>query len=356
MQTQYRIIGMMSGTSLDGMDLVYAVFQFKGTWHFTIEAAQSFSYSKPWQNILRSIHKISEAERNKHENDYVQLIAKTVRQFCETHGIHHVDALCSHGHTVFHEPEKGITYQMGNRFELAQLLGFTVVCDFRTQDVAMGGQGAPLVPIGDAKLFHQYNACLNLGGFANVSFTENQQTIAFDIGAVNTVLNGLALKIGQPFDQDGELARKGKRIAALWNRLEEIEYYQRPYPKSLGIEWVAEILAPILFDFEHHPVEDVMATYTEHISNEIGKQLNPTHKVLVSGGGAKNTYLIEQIQKHTKATLFIPDEKIIDFKEALIFGFLGVLRLRGEVNCLASVTGAHYDHSSGNIFYPQKLK
>jgi anhydro-N-acetylmuramic acid kinase len=241
---------------------------------------------------------------------------------------------------------------MGNQPQLAQLLGLPVVCDFRKQDVNYGGQGAPLVPIGDALLFKKFSSCLNLGGFANVSFSKNKKTIAFDIGAVNTVLNLLAQQLNKPFDEGGKLARSGQCITPLMARLNAIDFYQKKPPKSLGIEWVNAVVMPLLVEFNTSKTEDLLTTYTLHIAKQIGQQFKKEDTVLVTGGGAKNTYLLECIKKNSEAQFILPEDEIIDFKEALIFGFLGVLRLRNEINCLASVTGASKDHSSGTIFYP----
>lgn len=349
---EYSVIGLMSGTSLDGIDLVYVHFTYNKEWYFNIKAAQTFEYSIEWVSTLQSLITKSSQEIEFYETEFIALISSTIQTFCKKYSIKYLDAVCSHGHTIFHQPEKGLTYQIGNKPELAKLLGFPVVCDFRKQDVDFGGQGAPLVPIGDALLFKEFNACLNLGGFANVSFTKNKKTIAYDIGAVNAVLNLLSLRLNKPFDEDGKLARNGQCITPLINQLNAFDFYQKLPPKSLGIEWVNSFVIPVLNEFNTSKTEDLLTTYTLHISKQISQQFNLNDKVLVTGGGAKNTFLMECIKKNSKAHFIIPNEQIINFKEALIFGFLGVLRLRSEINCLASVTGASKDHCSGNIFYP----
>jgi len=348
----YHVIGLMSGTSLDGMDLVYVHFSYKNEWNFDIKAAQTFPYSREWVSTLQTIITKSRKEIEQCESEFVALIAATIKTFCAKYALKNIDAVCSHGHTLFHEPEKGLTFQMGNQPQLAQLLGLPVVCDFRKQDVNYGGQGAPLVPIGDALLFKKFSSCLNLGGFANVSYSKNKKTIAFDIGAVNTVLNLLAQQLNKPFDVGGKLARSGQCITPLMARLNAIDFYQKKPPKSLGIEWVNAVVMPLLVEFNTSKTEDLLTTYTLHIAKQIGQQFKKEDTVLVTGGGAKNTYLLECIKKNSEAQFILPEDEIIDFKEALIFGFLGVLRLRNEINCLASVTGASKDHSSGTIFYP----
>ena len=215
----------------------------------------------------------------------------------------------------------------------------------------LGGQGAPLVPIGDLLLFPDYNACLNLGGFANCSMSKSGDVIAYDICAVNTVMNSLAEKKGMPFDTAGKLAKNGTLIPELFSDLSSLEFYKITSPKSLGIEWVNSIISPLLTKFNDHKVENILHTYARHVSLEISKNFSKNQHILVTGGGAKNLFLMSLLKTDCLATLFLPEEKLIDFKEALIFGFLGVLRVRNEVNCLATVTGASENHSSGNIFY-----
>jgi len=225
-----------------------------------------------------------------------------------------------------------------------------VICDFRTQDVTLGGQGAPLVPIGDLLLFESYQACLNLGGFANLSIKTNKEIIAYDICAVNTVLNFLSTKINLDFDPAGENAEKGNFISNFYNALDVLAYYKKIPPKSLGIEWVNENIFDILSQFDSHSVEDLLHTYVTHIAHQITVNLKGMDSVLVTGGGSYNSFLIKQIQKQTATKIVLPEVELIDFKEALIFAFLAVLKLRGEVNCLSSVTGSLRNHSSGKIF------
>ena len=216
----------------------------------------------------------------------------------------------------------------------------------------LGGQGAPLVPIGDLLLFKNHDTCLNLGGFANISIKKNNKIIAYDICAVNTVFNFLSKKIKLEFDNEGSNARKGKFIKDLYDKLENLKYYSLNPPKSLGIEWVKSKIFPLLEHFSSFSVYDLMHTYLVHISKEIAKNLNQSNSVLITGGGAYNSFLIEQIRKYTNPELILPERLLIEYKEAIIFGFLGVLKFRNEINCLKSVTGSKKDHSSGKIFYP----
>ncbi len=342
----------MSGTSLDGIDIVYVNFIPGKEWSFSIIAAQTFPYSIFWQKKLSKLHLTSKEIIHKENKLYTSFLAEIILQFIRMNNLFEIDAVCSHGHTLFHQPEKGYTFQLGNQKKLAELIGFKVVCDFRIQDIALGGQGAPLVPIGDLLLFDKYDACLNLGGFANSTKTIEDHLIAYDICAVNTVLNILAKKNKLKYDEGGRLAKKGSLIMPLLEKLQALDFYSKSPPKSLGIEWVEAEIYPILEQYQDQKTEDLLNTYTKHIGEKIGKTFKKDQEVLATGGGVKNNYLMKMIQENSLAKFIIPSEELVDFKEALIFGFLGVLRLRGEINCLASVTGSSSDHSSGLIFHP----
>ena len=231
-----------------------------------------------------------------------------------------------------------------------EMLGHTIVCDFRVQDVLLGGQGAPLVPVGDQLLFPQFDYCLNLGGFANISTVIEGERKAYDICAVNTVLNFLAGKLNLPYDEDGRLAASGEVIVELLATLNDLSFYSEKPPKSLGMEWVEREIIPLLDPGQ--PIPSLMKTYVLHAAEQISKEVGNRSKdtVLVTGGGAYNSFLIDELKKRTSAQICIPSEEVVNFKEALIFAFLGVLKLRGENNVLCSVTGASKDHSSGKIF------
>jgi anhydro-N-acetylmuramic acid kinase len=352
-KSSYSVLGVMSGTSLDGIDVAHIHFSKEGQWNFSIQAAQTFPYTSEWKDVLSSLHLASEKELDIQNIRYTALLGQTILGFIQSHEISNLDAVCSHGHTILHEPSRGVTLQIGNLKDLATHLNQVVVCDFRSQDVAMGGQGAPLVPIGDTLLFSEYDACLNLGGFANASYSQNEKVIAYDLCAVNTVLNFLAEKRGLPYDNKGQLAQSGTLVSEFYSDLEALNFYKKASPKSLGIEWVHATIYPLLDKYKQHSLENLIHTYTFHVIEEIGRNFTAGQSVLVTGGGAKNTYLIQLLQDQCNAFFHIPEERVVDFKEALVFGFLGILRLRHEVNCLASVTGASKNHSSGIIFYPR---
>lgn len=348
----YTIIGVMSGTSLDGIDLAHINFTIKNEkWSYEILESETVSYSQDWLNKLKVAVDFSSGELIELNKDYTELLGEIIKTFINKHKIKNIDSVCSHGHTILHQPHNGFTLQIGNLPEIATIIQEKVVCDFRVQDVQLGGQGAPLVPIGDRILFSDYNYCLNLGGFSNVSFEENNQRIAFDISPVNTVLNFYANKLGLNYDDKGKISKSGKVNLELLNELNALNYYKKPFPKSLGFEFVKEIVLPLI---EKHPIpiENKMHTFTEHIALQTSiSLLKKEGKLLITGGGAYNDFLIERMQFHLpNIQIIIPDTKTLEFKEALIFGLLGVLKLRNEINVLSSVTGAKMDHSSGVIF------
>lgn len=347
----YKVLGIMSGTSKDGIDMAEVELKkINGLWHYQFFRTETYAYSDEWFHNLSQADRLSAEEVEKLDHHYTQYLGNQIRRFIEHNSIENLDAVCSHGHTVWHKPKEGFTFQMGNRPELAQILNQKVVCDFRVQDVKLGGQGAPLVPIGDQLLFAEYAACINLGGFANISMEVEDKRIAFDIAPVNIVLNHLAESLNQFFDDGGKLARNGLVNQPLLKELDALEFYRAKPPKSLGIEWVREYILPLL----HHSDADIhalLATYTQHAANQIAKVIKDFKgKVLFTGGGCRNTYLMELVAQQTEAEITVPNTQLIDYKEALVFGLLGVLKLRNEINVLSSVTGASQDHSSGVVF------
>lgn len=352
---KYTTIGVMSGTSLDGVDLAYIIFTVKNNkWEFEILESETISYPNDWLNKLKIAVDFCETQLEKLNQDYTQLLAVIISDFIEKYEIKDLDAVCSHGHTILHQPQNGFTLQIGNLPEIATLINQTVVCNFRVQDVQLGGQGAPLVPIGDRILFSEYDYCMNLGGFSNVSFEKNKERIAFDISAVNTVLNFYANQLGFDYDDKGSISRTGICNDDLLNELNALDFYQKKYPKSLGFEFVKETILPLIESYTI-PLEDKLHTFTEHVALQIALALpNKNGSLFITGGGAYNDFLIERIQYHIlEMKIIIPSAKILEFKEALIFALLGVLKLRGEINVLSSVTGAKIDHNSGMIYYPK---
>lgn len=347
----YNVIGVMSGTSLDGIDLAHITFDFDGNWKFQIHCAETFPYAKIWKEKLDKLVSFNKDDLKLIDEDYTVYLSDVINRFIENHNLENIDAICSHGHTALHQPDNQITYQIGNLERIAKFTNTTVVCDFREQDVRLGGQGAPLVPIGDRLLFSEYNSCINLGGFANISMEVENIRIAFDICPLNIVMNIYAKQLGFKYDDGGQIAKSGQINDGLLNELNALEFYCLKPPKSLGLEWVDAFIFPVLKKYSLSEA-DILRTFIEHVAMQISDVIQSNSKVLFTGGGAYNSFLLERILSHKKFELIVPKSVLVEFKEALIFGLLGVLKLRGEVNCLASVTGAKHDHCSGIIYYP----
>lgn len=342
----------MSGTSLDGIDLAHISFSTNGKqWDFEILEAETIPYTQNWIAILKKAVDFSDTELQELNENYTDLLGQVIVNFITKNKLKNLDAVCSHGHTILHQPQNGFTLQIGNLPKIATIINQKVVCDFRVQDVQLGGQGAPLVPIGDSILFSKYEYCLNLGGFSNISFEENEQRIAFDISPVNTVLNFYANQLGFDYDDKGSISKTGKISHELLNKLNKLDFYQKKYPKSLGFEFVKTTVLPLIENFPIS-IEDKLRTFTEHIAFQISEALpTKTGHLFTTGGGAYNDFLIYRIQYYLpNVTIEIPDKKTLEFKEALIFGLLGVLKLRNEINVLSSVTGAKKNHCSGVIY------
>ena len=350
----YYFIGAMSGTSVDGLDLVYVKFTKTFSWDFKVLASKTYNYNSNWVNKLRNSINLSSNFLLQLDKEYSSFLADKILTFIDDFKIDKLHGVGSHGHTVFHKPDQGFTYQIGNLPLIANKIKKPLICDFRVQDVFLGGQGAPLVPIGDKYLFSDYDACLNLGGFSNITIKKGNKLIAYDICALNIILNSLANQLNLDYDDRGRRAEKGKLINNLYHELEYISYYNLKPPKSLGVEWVKENLKIILKKYLDKPVEDLLHTYTTHSANQIAKNLDNISSVLITGGGTYNNFLISKISQRTNCEIIIPSTDIINYKEAIIFAFLSVLKIRGEVNCFANVTGSKHDHSSGKIFLPNR--
>lgn len=343
----------MSGTSLDGVDLAHCIFSENETsYTYTLGACETIPYPESWLTLLKNLPYTSAIDYAETHSAYGQFIGRLIRDFIEKNQIS-AEFVASHGHTIFHNPARKYTSQIGEGAAIAAGCGLPVVCDFRTGDVAAGGHGAPLVPIGDLSLFAKYDYCLNLGGFANISMELNGSRIAFDISPANIILNRIAMQMGKPYDKNGELAAAGFINTELLQTLNNLGYYHLHPPKSLGREWVEKEILPILplYNISH---EDAAATFCEHIAIQIAACLkNDSDKqMLITGGGAFNTFLIQRIAAQTKVELIIPDHKTVNYKEALVFAFLGLLRMQAKPNCLASVTGATHNVSGGAIYLP----
>jgi len=370
---QYVVIGLMSGTSLDGLDLARVLFRPEGHegWRFELMDKDTLPYPEEWREKLASAHRLPAFDLLRLHSQYGTYLGECVRDLFRPGFEEYADFVASHGHTVHHRPDQGVTFQLGSGDALARAARLPVYWDFRSHDVALGGQGAPLVPVADHLLFGQFDACLNLGGFANVSSPWEPRPIvlveainhsraenparrqAFDICPVNFVANLLARRLGREYDPEGQIGRQGQLLPDLLRQLDDLPFYRLNGPKSLGREWVETAFMPLL---EAHPapVEDLLRTFYEHAARQIAQHLPrpAASKVLATGGGALNSFLLERIRKHADAQVVLPERAIIDYKEAIAFAFLGLLRHLGQHNVWACVTGASADSCSGLLSLP----
>ncbi len=355
---KYKVIGLMSGTSLDGLDLAYChIWEEQNQWKYKIQQTHSVSYNNDYKQKLKNAILLPADDLLILHNTYGAWLGEQTQKFIAEHKLN-VDFISSHGHTVHHQPQNGFTFQLGSGQHLANASDCRVVCDFRTNDIALGGQGAPFVPIGDKLFFNEYDFCLNLGGISNISFQQNHKRIAYDVGLANMILNYITQKIQLDYDKGGALAKTGKINAALLAQLNDLEFYKLPFPKSTGYEWFVEKVIPIV-DATNDTVENLLHTSIVHICEQIAHQIqmngnNNAQRLLVTGGGALNTFLIETLQKklNKRIEVVVPNKTLIEFKEALVFALMGVLRVQEKTNVLSSVTGATKDSSSGVVFLP----
>lgn len=341
----------MSGTSLDGLDIAACEFTYYNkVWNFNVLAAETLNYNDEWINVLKNIHSYNAYELSKYNVTYGKYIGESIKRFIEKYNICPL-LIASHGHTVFHNPDENTTLQIGSGASISTASGCRVVCDFRTVDVALGGQGAPLVPVGEAALFHNINAFLNIGGFSNISFHRNKNIEAYDVCPSNIMLNYLASFINLAFDNEGKIASSGSVIEELFSQLNNIPYYNMCPPKSLGREWFEKYIVPLL-NTDKYAINDLLRTATEHIAYQIFEcfKSKNENKILITGGGALNSFLISRLKYYIGDAAVLPDKLTIEFKEAIIFGFLGLLRWLNKDNTLASVTGASRNSVGGCIY------
>lgn len=339
-------IGAMTGTSLDGLDLALCRFDSNA---YEILEFHCLDFPSALKKSLAHAHLVNGFNYFEIEKRYSQFVATAIRDFQSKTGARATFAGI-HGQTVFHQPESDLTVQMLNGALIATKTGIVTVCDFRRGDMANGGQGAPLVPIGDRDLFSDYSACLNLGGFANISLKKNGVHTAFDICPVNIVLNLLAQNEKKEYDDKGQMAASGELDIDLLNQLNSLKFYSQKPPKSLGREWMENQILPLLKGIENRVA---MRTFTEHAAEQIASELPKTGKVLMTGGGAYNDFLISSIRKRvSKTEMIIPSKELIEGKEALIFAYLAKLRLDKKINVLSSATGASRDSCAGAVYFP----
>jgi anhydro-N-acetylmuramic acid kinase len=361
----YRTIGLMSGSSLDGLDIVFSEFyENAGNWNFEIKVADCYEYSTEWKERLQNATALSAFDYQLLHTDYGHYLGKEVNRFIEANNLHYqVGLIASHGHTTFHIPLKKMTAQLGDGAAIAAETQLPVVSDLRALDVAFGGQGAPIVPVGEKLLLKEYSMFLNLGGIANISFNHTDKYIAFDVCPANRVLNLIAGMVNKEYDAGGQMASLGNINEELLNKLNAFDYYKQPYPKSLANNFGTEEIFPLLKSFGL-PHNDLLRTYVEHIVLQIKfaiadnkKTQTPNPKLLVTGGGAFNNLLIERLTDELSpigVEVIVPEENLVKYKEALIMGMIGVLRWRQEYNVLSSVTGAERDSIGGAVWIGQE--
>ncbi len=348
----------MSGTSLDGLDLCYChIWKTNDKWEFDIKETKSISYSEDMRSELKDSIYLKADELLRFHNTYGTWLGQQTVLFINENKLE-VDYIASHGHTTHHQPKNGLTFQIGSGQHLANESGCKVICDFRTNDLALGGQGAPLVPIGDELFFGEYDFCLNLGGISNISLKQKGKRIAYDIGLANMILNHITHKIDLAYDKGGALARKGSINQEMLEKLNALNYYLLPHPKSIGYEWFVEEVVPIV-DETNDSTENLLHTAIHHICQKVDQQVQVNssgkeHTLFVTGGGALNNFLIETLQEELGAAtrVITPSNLLIEYKEALVFALMGVLRIEQEINVLKSVTGAKRDSSSGIVHLP----
>lgn len=349
-QGPVRVMGVMSGSSLDGIDLACCTFEeIDRKWHYRILAGRTVAYDPALRERLLVASRSTGLELARLHRDVGDAIGHAVTAFLPDAP---AELVSSHGHTIFHQPSESLTTQVGCGARIAALGGLPVVCDLRSKDVALGGQGAPLVPLGERLLFPGHQAFLNLGGISNLSI-HGSTTLGYDIGICNQALDHLAAEAGMPYDANGDLARTGRVDETLLQALNDLPFHAQSPPRSLGREWSEAEVLPLISG-PGISLRDRMRTVVEHIAFQVGRELDRhgTSDVLVTGGGAHHGLLMERIAACTRARVERPERELIDQKEALIFALLGLLRWQGRPTALASVTGALRDSVGGAVYLP----
>ncbi|MFP2994495.1 anhydro-N-acetylmuramic acid kinase [Spongiivirga sp. MCCC 1A20706] len=355
---EYNVIGLMSGTSLDGLDLVNCLIkETQAKWGYEILHTKSIPYDIAFQKTLKDAIHLPAINLLQFHHEYGRWLGKQIKEFTKENNIK-ANLVASHGHTIHHQPQNGFTFQLGYGQDIANISGLKTVADFRSADIASGGQGAPLVPIGDELFFGAYDFCLNLGGISNISYKKDGERYAYDIGLANMVLNHIIQKTGKAYDENGSLAASGTVNNQLLDKLNKLQYYQEKPPKSTGYEWFLEEVIPIVSGTTDS-TKNMLCTAVHHICNAVSNDIKelsekPKNSVLITGGGAFNNFLIQTLKQQLGPDFQVDtsNTQLIEFKEALVFGLMGVLRINNLPNCLSSVTGATSDVTGGVIFNP----
>ena len=363
----YRTIGLMSGSSLDGLDIVFAELnENSGNWEYEIKAADCLEYPEEWKTRLQEAVSLNALDYLLLHTEYGNYLGKEVNRFIEKNDLHYqVSLIASHGHTTFHVPSKKMTAQLGDGSAIAAETKLPVVSELRALDIAFGGQGAPIIPVGEKLLWKDHSMFLNIGGIANISFNLPDTYIAYDVCPANRVMNMIAQRVNKDFDAGGEMAALGNVHEGLLEKINASDYYRQPYPKSLANSFGTAEMYPLVrsFGLTHN---DELRTYTEHVVTQVKRAVvdglsmqakDTDKKLFVTGGGAFNHFLIQRLSEVLKpegVEVVVPGEEIVKYKEALVMALIGVLRWRQEYNVYATVTGAERNSIGGALWNGQE--
>ncbi len=345
----------MSGSSLDGLDIAFCTFTIKALPTFEvvnwkINASNTVAYSKAWQKKLMELPQSSALDFVETHAKFGHYLGQLVQQFLSEHALT-PDLIVSHGHTIFHYPERQFTVQIGDGAAIASITGYPVVSDVRAMDVSSGGQGAPIAPIADRYLLSEFDFCLNTGGIFNITYQSDKHSVALDITGANQILNTLANEMDLPYDASGAIARTGTVNITLLEQSNTFDYFLEEYPKSLDNQWVRENLTQLFKNFDA-AVSDRLRTACEHIVFQTRQSVQQifekeklpkdrVYKMIVTGGGAFNTFLMELlVEGLPEIQVVLPDKEMIENKEALLMALMGVMRIESVPNCIHTVTGA----------------
>lgn len=364
----YKALGLMSGSSLDGLDIAYCHFEVEKenngqlyVHDWKILAAETIGFSEAWQARLGQLPTQTALSFAKTHTYLGHYFGDMVNDFMNRYQIE-PDFIATHGHTIFHDPMGRMTIQIGDGSAMAAKTGFPVISNFRNQDIAIDGQGAPVAPIIDKYLLPGHDFYLNLGGIANITTVLPHKMVAFDICPANQLLNALANRLNLEYDEGGQIAAAGQVLDDLLKEMNRADFYKIAYPKSLDNAWSQTAILSKIAD-EPTAIPNQLSTFVEHIAYQIAfaiKQVIRKEKIekkqlslLATGGGAFNAYLMERLQYHCNLVgnieVVLPNSDIIQFKEAALMAWMGVMRVENVPNVLQTVTGAKRDTINGAI-------
>jgi anhydro-N-acetylmuramic acid kinase len=347
------ILGAMSGSSLDGLDL--AICSFTDQSIFTIHNSTTIELPLDLRTKLKNFSTLNAFQIADLDAYFALFSAHSIRDFTNN-WIGGISLVVSHGHTLYHNPANAVSWQIGNGGIIAAVTGIDTLCDLRVQDVALGGQGAPLAALVDLNLFKDYTGLLNLGGIANITINQSNTVYSWDISPCNQVFNHLAQKEGKEFDKGGSIARSGKILMELIHKWQENTYFSQMPPKSMDNTWVKENYIKEI-DKIDQPVKILMASFAEFVAIQLSKDLksldlNPG-KILVTGGGAFNAHFISRLKVHLSPlnwVVEVAEESLINYKEAMLMAYMGHRYINKKTNTISTATGAEKDLISGALY------